>query len=223
MIIYTANNERKIVLNTELESLNTELLKLNTNTSSENSEVEKLKLEIMQTEEKVNVKSAQLLSIVEELSRLSSEKQIALERQKYTLSDDAIEQNLIKLKENELELKKELDIMTSEITSLENELKLKIEEANSSKDKLLMTKIRKSNLINDINVINKKIYETNSKISILESNLENDNRLPQSVKSILSLKEKGVHNTIGKVIECDNEIIVALETALGFNANFIIV
>ena len=219
----TANNERKIILNAELESLNTELLKLNTNTSSENSEVEKLKLEIMQTEEEVNVKSAKLLSIVEELSKLASEKQIALERQKYTLSDDAIEKNLIKLKENELELKKELDLMINEIESLENEFKEKQDESNSLKDKLLMTKIRRSNLINDINVINKKIYETNSKISILESNLENDNRLPQSVKSILSLKEKGVHNTIGKVIEVSNDYTIALETALGFNANFIIV
>ena len=219
----TANNERKIVISSELDNLNTELLKLNTNASSENSEVEKLKLEIMQTDEEINIKSAKLLDIIEELSKLSSEKQIALERQKYSLSDDAIEQNLIKLKEKELETKKELDLMTREIEALEFELNDKQVISNQFKDKFLMTKIRRSNLINDINIINKKIFDTNSKIGILESNLENDNRLPQSVKSILSLKDKGVHNTVGKVIECSNGISIALETALGYNANFIIV
>lgn len=219
----TINNERKIVLNGELESLNKEILKLNTSSSEDNSVTEKLKLDITKLEEEINIKNAKLLEIIQSLSDLASQKQIALERQKYTLNESDIESSALRLKNEELDYKKELDIMKKDIETLENDIKEREEVSNNVKDKLLMTKIRKSNLYNDINVINKKIYDTENKINILESNLENDNRLPNSVKQILSLKEKGICNTIGKLVTCMSTYSIALETALGFNANFIVV
>ena len=63
-----------------------------------------------------------------------------------------------------------------------------------------------------------------NEMDILESNIENDPGLSYAVKNVLNHPRlKGIHNTIGKVLEIDEKYSTAIDVALGSSANFLIV
>ena len=70
----------------------------------------------------------------------------------------------------------------------------------------------------------KNAFTLKNEIDILENTIENDPGLSYAVKNILNHPRlKGIHNTIGKVIEIDEKYSTAIDVALGASANFLIV
>jgi len=80
--------------------------------------IERLKLKNLEYEDVINSKRESLVDLSDRLSKLESEKQITIERQKYEVNKDTVNQKLLSLKEEELLLKKNIDIVTREVTEI---------------------------------------------------------------------------------------------------------
>lgn len=220
----TKINNEYTKLKVEIDELEEKVLGLSSANLEDSSNVEKLKLENIKIEEEINKKNSELLSVTENLANLASEKNLAVERKKFELDNDKIMNSLLALKEEELSLKKSMDILNLEITSQEQIINQKTAEKSGVASDLTTTKVKRSNIVNKINSLVKEWYEVKNQKEIIENNLLNDSRLPIAVKNILNnTRLYGVHNVIGKLIEVDKEYATAIDVALGYSANFVVV
>ena len=218
------------LLNTEYETLKNDSDKLRSeieviesSNTKDNSKVEGLKLELLKLEQEISLKSQELLKTTESISSLEANKQVIIERKKYEVDDVKLANNIIDLKESLLELENNLTANKTELTSLNN----KLVEVFAKKESILVDykkdTVSKNNLVSEINLKNRLISEVKNKIDITESNIENDNLLPYSVKQVLSNPRlKGLNGTLGNLIEIDGTYSVAIDTVLGFSQNVII-
>ena len=201
-----------------------ELSKLNSTSSTDNTEIEKVKVKILNIDEKIRTTSSEIFRINESLIDLSNKKTLMTERIKYDRESSSVKNNLVNLKEKEA-------ILTNSIASIKIDIENLISNSNSLSSKL-------TNLTNDYNGINKnkdKInYDLNikrkefidikNKIDILETNLSNMNRIPSSVRSIIDNPTlRGIHNILGNVVDTKEEYVSMLEVSLGASMNNIIV
>ena len=215
------NSEYKI-LKKEIENLKEKLLTLKN--VEIDSKIEKIKLISLELEDKINIKNEELLKINNILNDLISEKQITIERQKYEANANVLDTNLLKLKEQELQYQKNIDVSKKEVDEIEtsiNDERKKIEEV---KDKLLVLNVKRSTINNSLQDCNKNSYLLQNKIEILENNILNAENTPVSVRNILNNPRLyGIHNTIGKLLEIPDKYVVAADIALGNASNFIVV
>ena len=215
-------NSEYNVLKTEIEHLKETLMSLKTNEFD--AELEKIKLKNIELEDKINEKREELLRISDTLNSLNSEKQITLERQKYEVDNKRIDDNLLKLKEQELTLKKNIDVATRDVADIEASVSEERKKGEDVKDKLLVLKVKRSNANNALMDLNKRSLLLQNKIDILENNITNAENTPVSVRNILNNPRLyGIHNTIGKLIEIPDKLVVATDVALGNAANYIVV
>ena len=217
-----AINSEYNVLKTEIEHLKESLMSLKT--SENDAELEKIKLKNIELEDKINEKREELLRVSDTLNSLNSEKQITLERQKYEVDNKRIDDNLLKLKEQELSLKKNIDVATRDVADIEASISEERKKGEDVKDKLLVLKVKRSNANNSLMDANKRAFLLQNKIDILENNISNAEHTPDSVRNILNNPRLyGIHNTIGKLIEIPDKLVVAVDVALGNAANYIVV
>lgn len=208
----------------EIEALEKELAQISTNNSEDNSKLEKLKLDNLKLEEQITIKNNEYMKLTENLASLEAEKLVTMERKKYNVEQNKVEESLLKLKEEQLELKKEVLTEKNKLENIINDIKEKSKLKDEIDNSLIMEKIKKNNLFNNINEHNKEIFNLENKIDILRSNIENSSKIPNAVRSVLSnMRLGGVHNTIGNLIEVNNLYDIAIDTALGAAANFLVV
>lgn len=208
----------------EIEALEKELAQISTNNSEDNSKLEKLKLDNLKLEEQITIKNNEYMKLTENLASLEAEKLVTMERKKYNVEQNKVEESLLKLKEEQLELKKEVLTEKNKLENIINDIKEKSKLKDEIDNNLIMEKIKKNNLFNNINEHNKEIFNLENKIDILRSNIENSSKIPNAVRSVLSnMRLGGVHNTIGNLIEVNNIYDIAIDTALGAAANFLVV
>ncbi|MBE6148627.1 MAG: hypothetical protein E7167_03980 [Firmicutes bacterium] len=187
-------------------------------------ELEKLKLESLKIDEKIVDINKKISVLIDEISNLNSQKQINIERAKYKLDKETIDTNLMALNEEKLNFERSIEVLSKELENIKKEFQELIKDYNIKSDEELKTKIKLGTYTNDYNRTNKEILELQNKINIESANLENNVFLPRSVSSIINNPRlTGIHNTIGNVININEAHIVAINTALGSNANFIIV
>lgn len=216
-------------INSEYNALkiNVETLKeklLNLKNPELDSQLEKLKLNNLELEDEINNNKDKLLKISEDLNALNSEKQITIERQKYEVNNKALDSNLLKLKEQELELQKRLDVLTKEVNDIELSISTERDKVDEVKDKLLVLKVKKSTVNNNIMDTNKALFLLQNKINILENNILNAENTPVAVRNVLNNPRLyGIHNTIGKILEIPEKYLIATDVALGLATNYIVV
>lgn len=208
----------------EVESLEKELATISTNNAEDNSKLEGLKLENLKLDEKITAKNNEYIKLTENLASLEAEKLVTMERKKYDTNKESLDAALLKLKEEQLNLKKEMTTEKAKLDDIINDIK----EHSISKDEvdnaLIKTKFQKNNLSLSINDHEKNILNLENKIEILENNIKNASKLPNAVRSVLNnMRLKGVHNIIGNLIETNNIYENAIETALGASSNFLVV
>ena len=215
-------NSEYSALKNEIDNLKEKILMFKDNVNE--SKLEKLKLDNLELEDKVNSKKDELLKLSEKISELTSEKKITLERQKYEVNNNVIDNNLINLKEQELRLNKNIAVMNKEVLDIENSIKGEREKLEEVKNKLLVLKVKKSTVTNGLLENNKALYLLQNKIEILENNIISANSAPVSVRNILNNPRLyGIHNTIGKLINVDERFMVALDVAMGSSSNYLVV
>ena len=215
-------NSEFTVLKKEIESLK-EKVSI-TNISEMDTKIEKLKLKNLAFEDKINSKRELFEEVCDKLAKKTSEKQITLERSKYEINKDNINDKLITLKEEELNIQKEIDLVKHDIEDLEKNLKEEKEKRNNTDDKLLVLNIKKGTINSKYTEKNKKLYILENKIDIMENNIRNASFVPSSVKNVLNNPRlSGIHNTIGKLLDIPEKYLIAMDVALGGSSNFSVV
>lgn len=208
----------------KIKTLEEESMEITNSNKEDLANIELKKLEIIKVEEKLNKKNAEMLETIEKLSEVQSEKQITLERQKFSISKDDIANNLIVLKEEKVNLEKSININEKELEDINSKIKEKENKLSDISEKESMLKIKRNSLNTKLNELTLESYNQKSKKSILEQVIENDSKLPSSIKNILNNPRlKGIHNIIFKLIEMDDKYISAIETSLGASGNFLVV
>lgn len=206
----------------EIKNLKEKLLTLKD--SSEDSKLETLKFRSLELEENLNKKKEELLKVTENLSDLNGEKKLTIERQKYEANNDVLENNLIKLKEKELELNKSITLCEREVLDIENSINSERSKGEDVKNNLLVLKVKKSTASNTLMDTTKAKFLLENKIQILENNILSAESAPVSVRNILNNPRlHGIHNTIGKLIDIPEKYLVATDIALGASSNFLVV
>lgn len=217
------NNEYE-KLNKEKEDIQNKLLIIETTNKKDTTRMEKLKLDNLKLDEKVSVLNEKLLSLTDEVSKLESEKQIALERKKYQVEDIKLENNITALKEEELNFKNNVELIKKDLDNLNIEL----DNMNKNKYNVsieLRTLKEKRNLFLASYTDNTKlINDYKNKISVIENSLEQDMGISYAGRNILNNPRlKGIHNVLIKLITVPEEHSLAIETSLGYNQNVIVV
>lgn len=208
----------------KIEILNKEIMSISTSNSINETKLLEYKLKQNELENKIKENQNKLLELTELTEKLNSQKKIILERQKYEVNDTKLHDNMISLKEKQLKLENDINILELEIKTLKESYKEIIELINNKEQEIVVTKVNKNDsekkLTNEIrNELNLK-----QKINSLTETIENNNTLPQSVKNILNNpKLRGVHNIIGKLIDVDEIYTKAITTILGASTNNIVV
>ena len=208
-------NEKYTKIKESIKELEEESIDITNSNKEDLANIELKKLELLKLDEEFNKKNNELLATVEQLSDLQSEKQITLERQKFELSKDSIANNLINLKEEQLNLEKTIEFANKEKENLETELKKLGKELSDISEKESILKVKKNSLNSKLNEYTMESYNLKSQKGILENSIENDSKLPNSVKNILNNPRlTGVHNILYKLITMDDTYTSAIETSL---------
>ena len=206
----------------EVKALKEKLITLKDNVGD--TKLEKLRLRNIELEEVVNKKKEELLKITEDISNLNGEKKLTLERKKYEASKEVIDDNLIKLKESELNVNKNITVLEREILDIEASFNDQREKSEEVKNKLLVIKVKKSTSSNALMEANKAKFLLENKIEILENNILSAEAAPVSVRNILNNPRiHGVHNTIGKLLDIPEKYVIATDIALGASSNYLVV
>ncbi len=214
---YQHIEEEQNKLTTEKESLTTTNLK-------KASLVEEKEMELLSLENKIEEENNHLISLNENLAKLTSERTLLLERQKYTTNAEKIDEGLLALKEQEAKNEKERALVAQEIEEVENARKEVLKKIEDLDEKTSLFTYRMTKFLQEKEDWTKKELVTRNEIEILENNLENDVQLPYAVKNVLNHPRlKGIKDTIGKLLEVDEKYTVAVDVALANAANFIVV
>jgi len=217
-------NESYAKLKTEVEEANEKLLDLDTTSSDESAKLETLKLKNIKLDEAINDMNTKLLSITSKFMNLQNEKLMYQERKKYTKNSIDVDQDIVKLKEEILEFEKAINDLVNQAKLIEERIKKLGHDLRDINEEQSFNKIKRNSTNNKYQINLRDIFSLKSKAEVLENNILNDTKLPNSVKNILANDRiKGVYNTIGKLIEIPDKYTAAIDIALGASANFLVV
>ena len=207
-----------------IDSLKEELTKITTNNSMNEAKTMDLKVSIASNDSKIKELNKQLLEITEKVEKINSEKNILLERKKYQVDDFKLHNNIVALKEEQQQIKNNISNSLRELEN-KNVEKNKIVEKISNCEKNLETiKLEKEKLLNSLNKEVKNENKLKYIIESLKDSIDNNSNIPQAVKSVLdNPKLRGIHNTVGNIIEVDEKYSKAISVALLSNASSLIV
>lgn len=221
--VATINIDYKRIKN-EVDAISKNLAHMDASGANDSSILEKLKLDSLKLEEAITNKNNEFLDLTENLASLEAEKLVTMERKKYNASGSNLEEAMIKLKEEELALKKELATEKTKLDDIIADVKEKSIEKDKVDNAIIMEKVKRNNLTSKINDAAKEILVLENKIEILKDNISNHSKMPSAVRSVMSnMRLKGVHNTIGNLIETEGMYQVAISVALGGASNFLVV
>ncbi|HOZ54078.1 MAG TPA: AAA family ATPase, partial [Bacilli bacterium] len=103
-------NDNVIDCNEKIKVLNDQIFDMETNSNIGSTNLEELKLKYNKINDELYNKQQELLSLVTEVEKLSGDKNLIIERQKYKSDDIKIHNNVINLKEELLKIDNELSI-----------------------------------------------------------------------------------------------------------------
>lgn len=220
----TTINEKYQQNKKQIEILTEELSNISTNNSKFEAQIEEYKLKQQNLNNQIQNLQKELLEITTKAEKLNSQKEIILERKKYEVDDIKLHNNILELKESELKYQNELNSYKLELDNILNSIQELTNKSDNKKNEISHNKDIRANLESKLTSAIRNQGSLKVKISNLEESIENNSSLPYAVKSVLNNpKLSGIHNTIGKIIEMNEEYVKAIGTALGAASNNIIV
>lgn len=207
-----------------MEALNEEIIQISTSTASGEVEVLKLKKEIASIEEEINRITKQILLQAEDLQRISNKKTILSEKQKYGAKKENIHSMVLSLKEEEMKLQ-------VEVAALQGEIHLLLEKKEDVTKEIALEEEKKNGIVKEkqetqarLSALLKENYYLKNQRTNLKESIENNGTLPSGVRAILNHpKLVGIHNTIASLLEVEEELSLAISTALATASNYVIV
>ncbi len=208
----------------KIDELNKELLKLTTDNSTNEAKSSSYKLKINNIDNEIRKSQKELLELTSLTEQINARKQIILERKKYEVEDSKLHDNIVRLKEEELNLRNSIDSNNKEISIKEDELKNVLKDIDTYESSIIDIKGDKGDLLDKLNTTLKNISILNSKIDTLKESIENDSTLPYAVKNVLdNPKLRGIHNVIGSLIEVEETYSKAISITLSGSASNVVV
>ncbi len=186
--------------------------------------VEQLKTRMIHVEDDINKYSNDLILVNEELAKLNGEKMMLQERQSYEVSHEKVNNEYLKLQEEKLNILKRKETLESELTTLTSTLNNLENKKRDIEEKISIFNVKFNRHKNEMERLNRDIYSLQNKKDILENNILEDASVPYAVKNVLSHPRlKGIHNTIGKLINTKDIYLNAIDVTMGASSNFIVV
>ncbi len=207
-----------------IEELNKEVIEISVSNNKNEAKIEEYKVNINKLDTEINHLNKELLDKTTLVEKLNGEKTILLERKKYDVEDTKLHNNLLELKERELELNNNINIINSEIELKEKELTSIVKDLESEDKKLEKEKNSKINLEFELSSKVRENSRLEDKINGLKDKIDNNGTLPLSVKSVLdNIKLTGINNAIGNIIEVEDKYTVGITTSLGAATSYVVV
>ena len=207
----------------KITRLTDEITELNMNNTNYDVSILQGKDRLNKLENNLTEIRNKILEYTKLLEQTDADIRILRERKKYITSDNSIDkiskiQEERFIKDNELKnILNDIDILDKKINIFDLELVNDNKEYNDVKNNIDKLNIK-------INDNNREITDLNYKINYLEESINNGGNLPNSIKAILSNpKFGGIDNTIGNLIDVDNEYSLAVSTSLGGASNYLVV
>ena len=226
LMVFDINNVNDIYQNNKIkiDKLKKELTNITTTNSTNEAKSLELKTKIVEKENLIKNLQQQLLKVTETVEKINSQKNIILERKKYQVDNFKLHNNVIALKEEEAKIKNEISSLTRDI-DLKNidyaKCNNKIKEENLIYDNI---KKEKENFLEKLNNQIRLDNKLKNEIDILRENIDNNSSIPFAVKKVLNNpKLRGIHNTVGSIIEVEEKYSKAISIALSSNISNIIV
>ena len=208
----------------KIDILNKELMSITTSNSTNESKLLEYKVKINELDGKIRDEQKSLLELTELSEKLNSRKKIILERQKYSVDDSKLHENLVSLKEKEFKLDNDINLLELEINKNKQELDCLLDNISGLETEIAVIKSNKNSLNNKLSNEYRSNLNIKQKIGNLKDTIENNNSLPQAVRNILNNpKLSGIHDIIGNLIEVDERYQKAISTILGSSSNNIVV
>ena len=186
--------------------------------------MEQLKTSMIHVEDDINKYSNDLILVNEELAKLNGEKMMLQERQSYEVSHEKVNNEYLKLQEEKLNILKRKETLESELTTLNSTLNNLENKKRDIEEKISIFNVKFNRHKNEMERLNRDIYSLQNKKDILENNILEDASVPYAVKNVLSHPRlKGIHNTIGKLLNTKDIYLNAIDVTMGASSNFIVV
>ena len=186
--------------------------------------IEQLKTRMIHVEDDINKYSNDLILVNEELAKLNGEKMMLQERQSYEVSHEKVNNEYLKLQEEKLNVLKRKETLENELTTLTSTLNNLENKKRDIEEKISIFNVKFNRHKNEMERLNRDIYSLQNKKDILENNILEDASVPYAVKNVLSHPRlKGIHNTIGKLINTKDIYLNAIDVTMGASSNFIVV
>lgn len=204
------------------ESLEQEIVLLSNRSSLNNTEDMKNQQRLELLEQELNQINKDLVILAEEVEKLNGERLLLRERTSKNDTNEVLEK-LRKELDNKGNISKKIELLQEEVKLLERKRKDKISTLDKNKTEL--EKINKEQNMEQLEYskMDRDLITLNHKIDSIKTEIEAGGNVPSSVRKVLNEHSlDGIHNTIGNILEIDNEYIKALEIAISSSKNFII-
>ena len=216
-LTYKQNKQR-------IEQLNNEITSISTNNSTNEVKIENYKKDINNCQIKITELQRNLLESTSNVEKINSRKQIILERKKYEVDNAKLHDNLINLKEQELNLSNEIEDYKRQISSNNDKLNSINNDIKKYEDSINEIKNNKNKLENDLNNLIRNNNKIKNEIDALNDSIENNSSIPFAVKNVLNNpKLLGIHNTIGNIMDIDEKYSKAISIVMSSGLNNVIV
>ena len=220
--IYNDNEELK-TCKENLATIEQKLLDESLTSSSSDLKITEKNNLLDSKEQELKNNNKKLIEIVQECERLNSEKLLLQEKAKNNTSSES-EKILREKLEEEGTISSQINILESEINNLNETLNNKSGNLISVERDLDEIKNRKKMTTLEYSKIDQNIISISHKIEGLKTEIDNGVGMPLSVKKVLTNNTlSGIYNTIGNVLDIDEEYTKALEVSIASSKNFIIV
>ena len=220
----TTINEEYQLTKEKIEKLNNEIMNLGVQSNKSDTELLDLKNNLSKIELTIKELNNRLLSLTKEEEKINGEKNILKERQKYDASNSKVHENISSLKEEKLKKENIIHLDKIDLDTLQNELEFIKSEINNL---TLLSNTSKKEYQDSFNEYNEKtrlLADIDHKIGIIEDYINNGGTINNSIKSILNNPRlRGIHQTLGALLEIDEKYLKALDVSLGGSKQFIVV
>ena len=220
----TTINEEYQLTKEKIEKLNNEIMNLGVQSNKSDTELLDLKNNLSKIELTIKELNNRLLSLTKEEEKINGEKNILKERQKYDASNSKVHENISSLKEEKLKKENIIHLDKIDLDTLQNELESIKSEINSLTLLGNASKKEYQDSFNEYNEKTKLLADIDHKIGIIEDYINNGGTINNSIKAILNNPRlRGIHQTLGALLEIDEKYLKALDVSLGGSKQFIVV
>lgn len=207
----------------KIDEINNEITSFLSNNSSISSKLEEEKITYHKQMEEIRLKQNHLIEITANVERLAGEKKVIHEREKYKSDDAKVQNNLILLKETILKLKNDIHFIELEIENEKQQKDLQLNQTTIFNQKIATYQKEKEEKTKEIRFINERLMTLRHQIRLIEISIEEHSLIPGPVKMVLSNPKLRIHNILGHLLEVKEPYVKAIEIALGYNSNLIVV